>query len=85
MEADIVTPATMGRVQKWIQSLPEAGIPSRELEALVDTVKPAEALDDWDAAEVEICDSWSLMADGARRRRIDKWRALSSAVDVPAI
>lgn len=36
-------------------------------------------MDEWSAKEVGVSDSWSLVADGARRRRIDRWRALAGA------
>ncbi len=31
--------------------------------------------DEWDARTVEVCDSWSMVAAGSERKRIDRWRS----------
>ncbi|KAK3674037.1 hypothetical protein LTR78_006240 [Recurvomyces mirabilis] len=39
------------------------------------TGKPDEVeIDDWDARSVDLCDSASLVAEGSKRRRIDRWK-----------
>ncbi|KAK3714046.1 hypothetical protein LTR37_008075 [Vermiconidia calcicola] len=73
------------RVQKWVDALPDPEPPSPassdslpedsicdRSESLAEGVE----VDDWDAQSVVICDSWSLVADGAEKRRIDKWRRI---------
>ncbi|KAF7197378.1 hypothetical protein HII31_01188 [Pseudocercospora fuligena] len=77
MERDWVVSADSYHMHRWLDNIP-------------DDVDPSEAaicaherdIDSWTAKEVEICDSWSMVADGAERRRIDKWRSLVDAMAV---
>ncbi|KAK3707729.1 hypothetical protein LTR37_011906 [Vermiconidia calcicola] len=73
------------RVQKWVDGLPDPEPPSPAdrfplpEEGICDgsgSLAEGVEVDDWDAHSVDICDSWSLVADGAEKRRIDKWRRI---------
>ena len=65
-EQEQIASVPLPKVENWLSSVPEATSPSfndREEDG-----------DEWEADDVEISDSVSLVAEGAERRRIDKWR-----------
>lgn len=57
-------------VCRWIDKLP-VDRPDPQDEPAQDP-----EVDDWDARSVEIHDSWSMRAEGAEKRRIERWRDL---------
>ncbi|EME81369.1 uncharacterized protein MYCFIDRAFT_176650 [Pseudocercospora fijiensis CIRAD86] len=75
-KAWIVT-ANSSRLRQWLSNIPDQIEDSETAEDLRER-----DLDPWTAEEVEICDSWSMVADGAERRRIDRWRSLVDAMAV---
>ena len=73
-------------IQSWVEALSEPDIMLMEDSlALEDSLSQTETerssaptagveMDHWDAKSIDLCDSWSLVADGPWRRRIDTWR-----------
>jgi hypothetical protein len=55
-------------IRTWADAIPDLASPSFN-----DRVEEA---DEWEAEDVEISDSVSLVAEGADRRRIEKWRQI---------
>ncbi|KXT02370.1 hypothetical protein AC578_215 [Pseudocercospora eumusae] len=75
-ERDWIVNVDSNRIHRWLGEIPdETQLESSES----DDDSHIRESDPWSAREVEICDSWSMVADGAQRRRIDKWRALAAA------
>ncbi|KXT09155.1 hypothetical protein AC579_7292 [Pseudocercospora musae] len=74
MERDWVVSADSYDMHQWLDNIPD-NVDSSETAVCA----YERDVDSWDADEVDICDSWSMVADGPQRRRIDKWRALSAA------
>ncbi|KXT09149.1 hypothetical protein AC579_7291 [Pseudocercospora musae] len=75
-ERDWVVNLDSNRIHRWLGEIAdETQLESSES----DDNSHIKESDPWSAREVEICDSWSIVADGAQRRRIDKWRALAAA------
>ncbi|KAL1591253.1 hypothetical protein WHR41_00066 [Cladosporium halotolerans] len=67
-EQEMVPTVSSPTMRKWLSAVPEgveAGIADDEAEA---------EADDWEADEVGISDSVSLVAEGRERARIDRWR-----------
>lgn len=68
-EREIAAAAPVPKITNWLSRVPSA---------LVSPSFPApseeSAADDWEADEVGLSDSASVVAEGAERRRIDKWR-----------
>lgn len=77
MERDWVVSADSYHMHRWLDNIPDDVVSS---ETAIDAHE--RDIDSWTAKEVEICDSWSMVADGAERRRIDKWRSLVDAMAV---
>ncbi|KXT09446.1 hypothetical protein AC579_5990 [Pseudocercospora musae] len=63
--AEVLSSIPRDAINAWLAVLPEDADPERkgDLDA-----------DPWDARDIEICDSVSMVADGSRRRRIDRWQ-----------
>ncbi|KAF7197380.1 hypothetical protein HII31_01190 [Pseudocercospora fuligena] len=74
MERDMILTVDSNRIHRWLRAIPDQTI-SPEPEDVEEA--PPRDIDPWVAKEVDMCDSWSMVADGPRRRWIDKWRALS--------
>ena len=66
-EQDLVGSIPSPVVKHWMSAIPG--------DAAEGIRSPAE-VDEWDAEEVGISDSVSLVAEGSERRRIDRWRPL---------
>jgi hypothetical protein len=69
-EQELVASAPSPIVRRWLAKVPEGvevGSPSFGSEIRSDG-------DDWEAEEVEISDSRSMLAEGRERARIDRWR-----------
>ena len=75
LEKDMIEHVDKRRIHGWLSSLPEPGPDISE----VNSASPTPEVDDWECEEVDFCDSWSLVADGADRRRIDRWRVLATS------
>ncbi|KAK4635978.1 hypothetical protein CLAFUW4_00106 [Fulvia fulva] len=75
LEQDIIDHVDKGRILNWLSSLPELEGDRSE----IDDALPTPEVDEWKGDEAEMCDSWSMVADGADRRRIDKWRTLATS------
>lgn len=67
-EQDCVDSAPRQKVDGWLEAVDraEAGSPSFN--------DGSECSDEWEADEVQVSDSVSVVAEGTERRRIDKWR-----------
>lgn len=66
-EQDLMASIPSPGVSKWMSDIPG--------DAAEEVRSPAE-VDQWDAEEVGISDSVSMVAEGSERRRIDRWREL---------
>lgn len=66
-EQELVASIPSPVVSKWMSAVPS--------DAAEELRSPAE-VDEWDAEEVGISDSVSLVAEGSERKRIDRWRQL---------
>ena len=66
MEQEQIASVPSPRVKNWLSGIPELASPSFN--------ERSAEVDDWEAPDVEISDSVSLVAEGNERRRIDKWR-----------
>ncbi|KXT02351.1 hypothetical protein AC578_255 [Pseudocercospora eumusae] len=74
MEREWVVSADSYHLHRWLDNIP------RDVESSETAVEARERdMDSWNAEEVDVCDNWSMVADGLERRRIDKWRALATA------
>jgi hypothetical protein len=67
-EQELVASAPSPTVRKWLSNMPEGGETGS-----VGEEAQLEA-DEWDAEEVGISDSVSLVAEGRQRSRIDRWQ-----------
>jgi hypothetical protein len=67
-EQELVASAPSPTVRKWLSNMPEGGETGS-----VGEETQLEA-DEWDAEEVGISDSVSLVAEGRQRSRIDRWQ-----------
>jgi hypothetical protein len=67
-EQELVSSAPSPTVRKWLSNMPEGGETGS-----VGEETQLEA-DEWDAEEVGISDSVSLVAEGRQRSRIDRWQ-----------
>jgi len=67
-EQDMMASAPSPTVRKWLSKVPEGGETGSVRE---ETQLEA---DEWDAEEVGISDSVSLVAEGRQRSRIDRWQ-----------
>jgi hypothetical protein len=67
-EQELVASAPSPTVRKWLSNMPEGGESGS-----VGEETQLEA-DEWDAEEVGISDSVSLVAEGRQRSRIDRWQ-----------
>ena len=65
-EKELVASVPSATVKNWLSDIPDLASPSFN-----DRV---DQTDDWEAEDVKISDSVSMVAEGAERRRIDKWR-----------
>lgn len=61
-------------LEEWLAGLPEDP-KAAEVAARTPLLVAADdqAFDHWDAATIDVCDSFSMVAEGAPRRRIDEW------------
>ncbi|KAK4506385.1 hypothetical protein PRZ48_000115 [Zasmidium cellare] len=78
-ENDIIASVNPAGVTRWMEQIPDG------LEVDPDSDCQSDAQDaeiDWDARSVEIEDSASMVAEGASRRRIDKWREMCHGAEV---
>jgi hypothetical protein len=67
MEQAMISSVPSPKIKDWMSGIPEVASPSFN--------EHAEEADEWEAEEVEMCDSVSMIAqDAGERRRIDKWR-----------
>jgi hypothetical protein len=67
MEQAMISSVPSPKIKDWMSGIPEVASPSFK--------EHAEEADEWEAEEVEMCDSVSMIAqDAGERRRIDKWR-----------
>ena len=64
-EQEQITSVPSPRVRNWLSAVPENAAADLE---------DATEVDQWDAKEVDISDSVSLVAEGSNRTKIDKWR-----------
>ncbi|KAF7192498.1 hypothetical protein HII31_06171 [Pseudocercospora fuligena] len=63
--AEVLASIPRDSIDAWLAGLPDDA--DSEWKGTSDA-------DEWEVQEVEICDSVSMVADGSRRRRIDKWQ-----------
>jgi hypothetical protein len=67
MEQAMIGSVPSPKIKDWISGIPEVASPSFN--------EHSNEADDWEAEDVEISDSVSMVAqDAGERRRIDKWR-----------
>ena len=67
MEQAMISSAPSPKIRDWMSGIPEVASPSFN--------EHSEEADEWEAEEVEMCDSLSMIAqDAGERRRIDKWQ-----------
>ena len=66
LEQEFITSVPSPKVKKWLSLIPEKASPGFN--------ERPETGDSWEAEDVDICDSISMVAEGVSRRRIDKWR-----------
>ena len=55
------------KIKVWLIAIPELASPSFD-------ERTEEEEDEWEASDIEISDSVSLVAEGAERKKIDNWR-----------
>ena len=66
MEQEYIASVPSPKVKNWLSEIPELASPSFN--------ERFEEGDEWEAKDVGISDSVSVVAEGNERRRIDKWR-----------
>ncbi|EME50058.1 hypothetical protein DOTSEDRAFT_77171 [Dothistroma septosporum NZE10] len=75
LEQGIIGHVDEERMCSWLSKNSQAG-GSEESPSIVDFASPMPEIDHWDSDEVELCDSWSIVENGADRR-LDRWRTLA--------
>jgi hypothetical protein len=69
MEQAMISSVPSPKIKDWMSGIPDVASPSFN--------EHTEESDEWEAEEVEMCDSVSMLAqDAGERKRIDKWRQL---------
>ncbi|KAK4634779.1 hypothetical protein CLAFUW4_00110 [Fulvia fulva] len=81
-ECDITGCVDIKRIESWLADLPDIELSAHDTED-ESAAEPGD-IDRWDFVEVALWESRSMVAEGAARRRIDKWRAQAAAC-APAI
>ena len=71
-EQELVASAPSPTVRRWLDKVPEGGEVGSP--SFGDGVRSGSESDEWEAEEVGISDSVSLVAEGRERARIDRWR-----------
>lgn len=68
MELDLVASAPSPKIKNWVTDIPDLASPSFN--------ERHDVADHWDAKDVDISDSLSLVAEGDDRKRIERWREI---------
>ena len=71
-EQELVASVPSPTVRRWLDKVPEGGEVGSP--SFGDGVRSGSESDEWEAEEVGISDSVSLVAEGRKRARIDRWR-----------
>jgi hypothetical protein len=71
-EQELVASVPSPTVRRWLDKVPEGGEVGSP--SFGDGVRSGSESDEWEAEEVGISDSVSLVAEGRERARIDRWR-----------
>lgn len=69
------------RIQRWIEGTPDTEQPTGQAHHLLTRLDLSafESQSRWQAKEVEVWESASMVAEGPNRRRIDKWREIADS------
>ena len=72
-EREIAACADRGRIHAWLIDIPD--VDGLDCDLVKEDTEPPESLDECGFREIEMWESRSMVAEGAARRSIDKWRA----------